>query len=146
MTLLKVNGAPAKKQIGSFFDDWFNEFAGWGNDGGTAQWTRVPVNIHEANDAFHLEVSAPGLKKEDIKLNVENGLLTISYEKKEEAKNDDYKTVRREFSYHAFKRSFTLSDKVNADDIQAKYEDGVLKVLVPKKPEAQAVSKQISVL
>ena len=65
--------------------------------------------------------------------------------RKEETKNEDYKTVRREFSYQSFKRSFTLGDKVNADDIQGKYEDGVLKVLVPKKPEAQAVSKQISV-
>ncbi|MBX3253815.1 MAG: Hsp20/alpha crystallin family protein [Chitinophagaceae bacterium] len=145
MTLLKVNGAPAKKQFGSFFDDWFNEFTGWGNDGGTASWSRVPVNIHETNDAFHLELSTPGLKKEDIQLTVENGLLTISYEKKEEAKNEDLKTIRREFSYHGFKRSFTLSDKVNADDIQAKYEDGVLKVLVPKKTEAQPASKQIAV-
>lgn len=145
MTLLKVNGSPVKKQFGSLFDDWFTEFAGWGNDGGLAKWSHVPVNIHETKDAFHLELSAPGLKKEDIKINVENGLLTISYEKKEEAKNEDYKTVRREFSYNAFKRSFTLSNKVNADDIQGKYEDGVLKVLVPKKPEAQAVSKQISI-
>lgn len=145
MTLLKVNSSPVKKQFGSLFDDWFNEFAGWGSDGATAQWNHVPTNIHETKDAFHIELNAPGLKKEDIKLNVENGLLTISYEKKEEAKNEDYKTIRREFNYRGFKRSFTLSDKVNADDIQGKYEDGVLKVLVPKKPEAQAVSKQISV-
>jgi HSP20 family protein len=90
-------------------------------------------------------VSAPGLKKEDIKINVEDGLLTVSYEKKEGAGAEEYKTVRREFGYHSFKRTFTLGDKINAADIQAKYEDGILKVLVPKKAEAQAVSKQIDI-
>ncbi|MFT3751212.1 MAG: Hsp20/alpha crystallin family protein [Agriterribacter sp.] len=145
MTLVKFNGTPVKKSYASLFDEILNDWSGFGNDGSTGKWSSAPVNIHETKDAYHLELSAPGLKKEDIKLNVEDGLLTISYEKKESTTSEDYKTVRREFAYNSFKRSFTLSDKINAGDIQAKYEDGVLKVFVPKKPEAQAVSKQIDI-
>jgi HSP20 family protein len=145
MTFLKVNGAPVKKTYGSFFDELLNDWSAYGSDGAAGKWNTVPVNIHQTKDAYHLEVSAPGLKKEDIKINVEEGLLTVSYEQKEETQSEEYKTVRREFSYNSFKRSFTLGDKINAADIQGKYEDGVLKVLLPKKPEAQAVSKQIDI-
>lgn len=145
MTLVKLNGAPVKKSYTSLFDELLNDWTGFGHDGTSGKWSAAPVNIHETKDAFHLELSAPGLKKEDIKINVEDGLLTISYEKKEDSTSEDYKTVRREFAYNSFKRSFTISDKINAADIQGKYEDGVLKVLLPKKPEAQAVSKQIDI-
>jgi len=145
MTLLKVNGAPVKKAYPSFFDEFFGDWSAFGSDSPAAKWSSVPVNIHQTKDAYHLEVNAPGLKKEDVKLNVEEGLLTISYEKKEDTQSEYYKTVRREFSFNSFKRSFTLGDKINAAAIEAKYEDGVLKVLLPKKPEAQAVSKQIDI-
>lgn len=145
MTFLKVNGAPVKKTYGSFFDELLNDWSTFGSDNAVSKWSNVPVNIHQTKDAYHLEVSAPGLKKEDIKINIEDGLLTISYEKKEETQSDEYKTVRKEFSYNSFKRSFTLGDKIDAAGIQGKYEDGVLKVLLPKKPEAQAVSKQIDI-
>ena len=145
MTFLKVNGAPVKKTYGSFFDELLNDWSTFGSDNAVSKWSNVPVNIHQTKDAYHLEVSAPGLKKEDIKINIEEGLLSISYEKKEETQSDEYKTVRREFSYNSFKRSFTLGDKIDAAGIQGKYEDGVLKVLLPKKPEAQAVSKQIDI-
>ena len=145
MTLVKVNGNPVKKAYGSFLDEWLNEWSNFGKDDDAVQYSAVPVNIHETNEAYHLELNAPGLKKEDIKIKLENGLLTISYEQKEETKSDDYKTVRREFKYNSFKRSFTLSDKVDSDNIQGKYEDGILKVYLPKKVEAQAVSKQIDI-
>ena len=145
MTLLKVNGAPVKKTYNGFLDDWFNEWANFGKDDEAIQWKTVPVNIHETKDAYHLELSSPGLKKEDIKINVENDVLSISYEQKEETKSEDYKTVRREFKYNSFKRSFTLNDKIDSGNIQGKYEDGILKVHIPKKAEAQAVSKQIAI-
>lgn len=145
MTLVKFNGTPVKKSYSSIFDDFFNDWTGVGSDSNINKWSQAPVNIHETKDAYHLELSAPGLKKEDIKINVENGLLTISYEKDESTTSEEYKTVRREFTYNSFKRSFTLNDKVNASEIQGKYENGVLKVLLPKKPEAQAVSKQIDI-
>ncbi len=143
MRLLKVNNTATPKVWGSFLDELFNET--WGKDTGWNALSKVPVNIHETKDAYHLEVSVPGLKKEDIHISVDNGLLTISYEKKEETNSDEYKTVRREFSFESFKRSFTLSDKVNADAIQAKYEDGVLKVRVPKKEDLQPSTRQISI-
>lgn len=145
MTLLKVNGSPVKKAYDSFLDEWLNEWTRFGKDDETVQYSNVPANIHETKEAYHLELSAAGLKKEDIKINMENGLLTISYEQKEEVKSEDYKTVRREFKYSSFKRSFTLSDKIDADHIQGKYEDGILKVYLPKKAEAQAVARQIAI-
>ena len=145
MTLVKVNGSPVKKIYTSFLDDWFSEWTNFGKDDETVQWKTVPVNIHETKDAFHLELNAPGLKKEDLKINVEDDVLTISYEQKEEAKSEDYKTVRREFRHSSFKRSFTLNDKIDSGNIRGKYEDGILKVDIPKKAEAQAISKQIEI-
>ena len=145
MTLLKVNSAPVKKTYSSFLDDWFNEWTNFGRDDEAIQWKTVPVNIHETKDAYHLELSSPGLKKEDLKINVENDVLTISYEQKEETKSEDYKTVRREFKQQSFKRSFTLNDKIDCGNIQGRYEDGILKLYIPKKAEAQAVSKKIEI-
>ncbi len=141
MTLVKVNN---HKPFSNLVDELFNEFPAFG------KWTNEsynfpPVNIHETSEAYHLELNAPGRNKEDFKVNVEDGLLTISYEKKEETKSEDYKTVRREFSYRSFKRSFNLDQNVDATGIQAKYENGVLKLLVPKKEEAKQGSRQINI-
>lgn len=145
MTLVKFNGTPVKKSFNTIFDDIFSDWSGFGKDFVAEKWNTVPANIHQTKDAYHLELSAPGLKKEDFKINVEDGLLTISYEKKESNNSEDYNTVSREFSYNSFKRTFTLGGKINTTNIQAKYEDGILKLLLPKKAEAQAVNKQISI-
>jgi HSP20 family protein len=104
-----------------------------------------PVNIYETKDAYHLELSAPGRSKEDFSLNIENGLLTISFEKKEEAKTEDFKTVRKEFSFKGFKRSFNLDERIDTAAIQAKYENGVLKLYLPKKEQSKESSKTIIV-
>ncbi len=77
---------------------------------------------------------------------MDNGLLTISFEKQEQAENKDFKTIRREFNSKSFKRSFSLDDKVNADAIQAKYENGVLQVYIPKKEEVKVAAKEIAIL
>ncbi|HLK31075.1 MAG TPA: Hsp20/alpha crystallin family protein [Puia sp.] len=142
MQLLKVNGNA--RNINNVFDELFNEFPAfsgreWNN------WNFPPVNIHETKDAYHLELSVPGRAKEDFKINVDNKLLTVSYEKKEETKQEDYKTVKREFSYRSFKRSFNLDENVDANNIQAKYENGLLKLFVPKKEQEKASSKQITI-
>lgn len=142
MRLLKVNNTASPKVWGSFFDELLNE--SW-KDGSWGTLSKVPANIHETKDGYHLEISAPGLKKEDISIAVEKDLLTISFEKKEETSSEDYKTIRREFSAESFKRSFTLSDKINPETIQAKYEDGILKVHVAKREEVQPSSRQISI-
>ena len=139
MTLVKHN----YRNLGNVWDELFNQLpATWGKE---FNLNVPPVNIHETADAFHVEVLAPGLNKEDFKVNLDKGLLTISYEKKNEAENKDYKTYRREFSAASFKRSFTVEDKINEDGIQAKYENGVLKLLLPKKEEVKVAPKEIAI-
>jgi HSP20 family protein len=140
MTLVKHNPA----NLGVIFDELFNGFpATWGRD---VSNTAVPaVNIHETNEAYHVELNAPGRNKEDFKVNLEKGLLTISYEKKTEAENKDLKTIRKEFAYSSFKRSFTVDDKINTGGIQAKYENGVLKLYLPKKEEVVVTPQQIAI-
>ena len=141
MTIIKHN----PKVYSNLFDEFFNNFpSNWGRDVET-NWSTVPVNIHETEEGFHLELNAPGRNKEDFNINVENGLLTISFETKEETEKTDYKTIRREFSYTNFKRSFSLDEKVNAEAIQAKYENGVLKLFLPKKEEVKVAAKQITI-
>jgi HSP20 family protein len=146
MTLVKINNRPVK-QFDNVFDELFGGFpANWGSN---VKTSTVPVNIHEAKDGYHLELSAPGRNKENFKVEVEKGLLTISFEAKSNQENTEseaaYKTVRREFEVSSFKRSFNVDDKVDVDNIQAKYENGVLKVFVPKKEEVAQSGKQINV-
>lgn len=95
------------------------------------------VNVIENNDMFKIEVAAPGLEKNDFKIDVENDVLTISSEKEDEKEDKDTSYLRREFCYTCFKRSFTLPDSVNAEKIKASHKDGVLYVELPKKEEAK---------
>jgi len=139
MTLVKHN----YRNLGNAFEDLFSQLpAAWGRE---LNLNTPAVNIHETADAFHLEVSAPGLNKDDFKVNLDKGLLTISYEKKSEAENKDYKTHRREFTTTSFKRSFTVEDKINEEGIQAKYDNGILKLLLPKKEDVKVAPKEISI-
>ena len=141
MTLVKNN----TKDLANFFDDIFNFSPNWNNNF-HQNWNVPAANIHETNDGFHVELNTPGRNKEDFKINVENGLLTISFEKKEESEQKDYKTIRKEFSYNSFKRSFSLDDNsIDTTNIQAKYENGILKLFVPKKQEVKIAPKQINV-
>jgi HSP20 family protein len=139
MTLVKNN----YRTFNDLFDEFFTQVPATQTNGSTLNVP--PVNIHETNDAFHLELVAPGLQKEDFKVAIEKGLLTISYEKKNETEKEDYKTHRKEFSVRSFKRSFSVDDKINAEGIQAKYENGVLKLLLPKKEEVKVSPKQITI-
>jgi len=114
-----------------------------------AKELHVPaVNVKENKDAFQLEVAAPGLEKKDFKLNVEDNLLTISYEKQTstEHNSEDTKIHRQEFSTRSFKRTFTLDEKIDAEKIQAKYENGILSVTLPKKEEVKITPKAIEIL
>jgi HSP20 family protein len=142
MTMVKLH-SPVQKNLNNFFDEFFNELPAFGK---TVNNLFSPaVNIVETPEAYHLELNAPGRNKEDFQISVDKGLLTISYEKKEEAKNEDVKVVRREFSFQSFKRSFTVDEKINAEAIQAKYENGLLKLLLPKKAEQQQPVKTITI-
>jgi HSP20 family protein len=135
---------PARKSFDTVVDDFLNSIPGLWNDGYNGI-NLAPVNITETAEGFNLEVSVPGINKEDIKVNIEKGLLTISYDKKEESKSEGVKTIRREFSHRSFKRTFTVADQVNADAIQAKYENGILKLYLPKKEQEKDTPKQVVV-
>ena len=97
-------------------------------------WTATPsVNVAENDAAFRLEVAAPGLAKEDFKVNIEDNTLTISAENKvEKETKEGEKFLRREFGYSTFKRSFTLPETVDIANIKATYEHGVLHLVLPK--------------
>jgi HSP20 family protein len=132
-----------KQHNQTVFDELMNSFpTSWGKDAPTGYPT-ASVNISETDDAYHLSLNAPGREKADFKLNVENGILTISYEKSNQQEEVNYKTIRREFTYKSFKRSFSLDDNINAEAIEAKYVNGVLQVLLPKKTIATTSPKQI---
>lgn len=97
-------------------------------------WTATPsVNVAENDTAFRLEVAAPGLAKEDFKVNIEDNILTISAEKTvENETKEGEKFLRREFGYSTFKRSFTLPETIDIANIKATYENGVLQLNLPK--------------
>lgn len=101
-----------------------------------------PANISESKTDFKVSLSAPGLKKDEFKVEVENGLLVISGEKKEESKEETENFKRREFSYNSFSRSFELPENILDDKINAKYEDGVLNISIPKKEQDTKQSKK----
>ena len=143
MTQLKFINRPVAKQFDNFFNDFLTPSV-WSNPSTDAN--SIPAaNVHETAAAYVLEINAPGRNKEDFKINLEKDLLTVSYEKKEENDVEGQKTIRREFKYNSFKRSFSLDEKVDAQNIQAKYENGVLKIDLPKKPEVVEQPKQIAI-
>ena len=144
MTLVKVNN-PIAKTFDGILNDIFNEMPALGRNLREETFGFPPANITEVTDAYQIEVAAPGLEKTDFNLKLDGDLLTISAEKKQETKEENAKTIRREFSYKAFKRSFTLDEKINAANIAAKYENGVLQVTLPKKEEVKAVAKEITI-
>lgn len=104
------------------------------------------VNVSEDDHNYSIEVAAPGLEKNDFKIDLDHDLLTISSEKKEETKKEDKKFMRREFSYTSFCRSFTLPETVDADKIEAKHKDGILEIVLPKVESAvRKPSREINI-
>lgn len=105
------------------------------------------VNVKENDTQFDLELAAPGLKKNDFHLSIDKDILTIDYETKvsNEEKSEDQKYHRREFRTESFKRSFTLPDTVDREQINAKYEDGILRLVLPKKEKKEASARIINI-
>ena len=133
----------------NLFNDFLNrDWYDWSNQNFSLTNTTIPsVNIKESENGFEVEMAAPGMKKEDFNLEIHNNVLTISSEKQTENKTEDDKNVtRREFSYQSFSRSFTMPVIVDTDKISAAYENGILRVNIPKKEEAKPKPmKQIKV-
>jgi len=141
MTLIKRTD----NWIPSVFDDLFN--TDWFEDRRTLSrlGKNIPaVNVKETENSFLVEVAAPGKKKEDFKIELNHNLLSISSETKEEHKSEEKeKFTRREFSYSSFKRSFTLPDSIDNSKIKANYENGVLKIELPKREEAKIETNRL---
>lgn len=100
------------------------------------------VNITDDEKNFKIELAAPGLEKKDFKVETDNGTLTISSEKEKESKEEKENYYRREFSYNGFSRSFQLPENSLPEKMEAKYENGVLKLTLPKKEIAKVNSKK----
>ena len=149
-SLVKSNGGffPALPSlIDDFFTrDWLDSsLADWRVTGTTLQ----AVNVMETNDEFRIEVAAPGMKRSDFKVELDNNVLTISSEREDhsEQKDEHGNYTRKEFSYQSFQRSFALPEnKVLGEKITARYLDGILHVSVPKSEDAKVKpAKQIAV-
>ncbi|WP_036379231.1 Hsp20/alpha crystallin family protein [Muricauda sp. MAR_2010_75] len=133
------------KRNNMFFPSLMNDFMGPDWFGGSEKWnTSVPaVNIKDNEKNFELELAVPGVKKDDFSVEVDNDVLTISSEMKSENEETKENYTRKEFSYSSFKRAFTLPDTVDGSKIDAKYEDGILKLTLPKKQEALPKPKRL---
>ena len=137
---------PAKRSGNRFpvfspmFDDFFGrELFNWGNNNFSSTSTTMPsVNIRETADNFEVEVAAPGMDKKDFKITLDGNLLTISSQKQQSSEDVNDRYTRREFSYQSFQRSFELpKDVVDQENINARYENGLLHLSIPKKEEAK---------
>jgi HSP20 family protein len=123
--------------VGSFFDDsWLSRFE-----------NKFPaVNISENERQYEIDLVVPGFKKEDIKIKVDDNMLTVSAETKTESKEEDKREfTRREYNYSSFTRSFHLPDNAKDDNIDAHYEDGVLTIKIPKTEMQVKATKEVPV-
>ncbi|MCE2961910.1 MAG: Hsp20/alpha crystallin family protein [Chitinophagales bacterium] len=144
MTLLKwQKDNKLAPSYSSLFNDWFDD----NYFDKVAIGTSVPaVNIKDNDKDFSVTIAAPGLKKEDFKIALNHNILTISSEQKsEKEEKEEGKFTRKEYSYSSFSRSFTIPETVETDHIDAKYENGELKITLPKKEKATKVAKEITV-
>lgn len=135
-----------RSMLPDFVDDFFGrEFPGFFTPL-ERNMTTPAVNILENKDEYRIEVAAPGLDKNDFKIDLENEVLTISAEKEEKHEEGDEKYMRKEFSFTQFSRSFILPDSVAPDKITAQQKEGILTVVIPKREEAkQKPPRQISI-
>jgi len=127
-------------QFPTMFDRFFeNDLFNWTNRNFSSTDTTLPsVNIKESSDEFEVELAAPGFVKSDFSIELNHDLLTISSEKKvENETREGQQFARREFSYQSFSRSFTLPNTADSEKIKAKYENGILRISIPKKDEAK---------
>jgi len=146
MTLVKFNQKPFEGTFNNFVDDLLAGFPVLSKNEVHQAWKGfVPVNIKETEKNYTVEIIAPGFEKNDFKISLDQQVLTVSAEKKNEAKADNEKQIRKEYSYRSFKRSFTLDEKINAESIDAKYVNGVLTLNLPKKEVVKPSVQQINI-
>lgn len=141
MNLIKRNGGLSP--LPSLLSDWYDTDSFFSSMLPELKAANLPsINIKEDEGKFALEVAAPGMSKNDFKININNNILEISADKKEEKKDEGKNYVRREFNYTSFVRSFSLPETANMDAIRAEYKDGILLLEIPKKEEAKKTTKK----
>ncbi|HOB78373.1 MAG: Hsp20/alpha crystallin family protein [Bacteroidales bacterium] len=144
MALLPVSRSESflPRIIDEFFgDDFLKDFFYM-----PEQFNVPAVNVVEDENKFQIEVAAPGFKKEDFKVQLDNDVLTIYTEKKEEKEEKDKRYRRREFNYQSFTRSFIVPDYIDKDKIDAEYKDGILFISLPKlKEKIESKGKEIKI-
>lgn len=131
--------AKAKESFPVLFDDFFKPWNEWFDTGMQRTITVPAVNITEEKDRYKITMAAPGMKKEDFKIDVNGNMMTISAETKEEKEEKDKNYTRKEYNYSSFSRSFSLPAEVKKESIEAKYDNGVLTLALPKKDEAKTI-------
>lgn len=150
MASVKFNRKPFEGTFSNLVDDLFTDLPGFlqneFNSVGRRNFT--PVNVKETEKAYQLEVIAPGFEKTDFKVNLDQQVLTISGEKKNDPassqeKEEKEKNIRREYHFNSFKRSFTLDEKIDATNIGAIYINGVLTLNLPKKEAVKQAATEI---
>ena len=135
-----------RNYVPAYWDDFFNDRFYKQSNSAACQTQTPAVNVLEDEKAYTIEVAAPGIQKKDFHLELENDVLTISTEKKEDKKNQENNYLRREFNFQSFKRSFELPESIDQEGIKASHEAGILRVNLPKREEiVQKVTKQIEV-
>jgi HSP20 family protein len=148
MALVKFANGNTNKVFQPAYNDVFESFFKADPFLAKSTLNRNPaVNIAESENEFHIEIAAPGLKKEDFKINLEQNLLSVSAESKEEnTETDSAKKYNRvEYNYSSFMRTFTLPETADHAKITAEYKDGILFISVAKKEEAKILSREIAI-
>jgi len=148
MTYVKINGNSAAKSFNNLMDDLFAGMPSIIRDDLVSPTIneQVPVNIKEREKDFVLDIVAPGFEKNEFKIQLEKNELTISAEVKKETVNENEKQILKEFKPRSFKRSFTVDQNIDCENIVAKYENGVLTLNLPKKADVKEATKNITIL
>ena len=136
------------ERIPTVFEDFFRPWNEWfdGNRVLGREMSIPAVNITEQKDKFLVSMAVPGLKKDDFKIDIDSNMLTISSEKEENKEEKEDNFTRKEYNYSSFSRTFTLPEEIKQEKIDAKYEDGVLKISLPRNEETKKSSaKHIAV-
>lgn len=141
MPYFRRDGLQRRRGFSSLFDDFVNErvFHDVFPEGETFK-----TDIKETDESYIIKAELPGITKDDIKLNLEDGILNIKAERKTEEKEEKDNYIRKEIKYGSFERSFRVED-VKVDDIKAKYNDGILEITLPKEVQAKNKAKEIEV-
>lgn len=147
MALVKLQPQTFEQTFNNLVDDLFFQSPSIYRNGATNRTvgTSVPANILKTEGGYELQLVAPGFEKEAFQINLDKDLLTISAEHKNEEEDKKENFVRREFRHQSFKRSWTLDKTIDAEKIEARYNNGVLTVVLPRKAEVTAPVKQISI-